>query len=65
MSAVILQEERTAASSALLPDLPIITGLWAKAGSPPSPRPRLIRPTVRRLLRSPRLSGPGPHHAAF
>ncbi len=32
-----------------------------RAGSPPSPPPRLIRPTVRRLLRSPRLSGPGPH----
>ena len=28
---------------------------------PPSPPPRSIRPTVRRLLRSPRLSGPGPH----
>ncbi len=25
-----------------------------RAGSPPSPPPRLIRPTVRRLLRSPR-----------
>jgi len=32
-----------------------------RAGSPPSPPPRLIRPTVRRLPRSPRLSGPGPH----
>ena len=32
-----------------------------RAGSPPSPPPRSIRPTVRRLLRSPRLSGPGPH----
>lgn len=27
-----------------------------RAGSPPSPSPRLIRPTVRRLPRSPRLS---------
>ena len=32
-----------------------------RAGSPPSPPPRLIRLTVRRLPRSPRLSGPGPH----
>lgn len=32
-----------------------------RAGSPPSPPPRSIRPTVRRLPRSPRLSGPGPH----
>lgn len=32
-----------------------------RAGSPPSPPPHLIRPTVRLLLRSPRLSGPGPH----
>ena len=32
-----------------------------RAGSPPSPSPRLIRPTVRLLLRSPRLLGPGPH----
>lgn len=32
-----------------------------RAGSPPSPPPRSIRPTVRRLLRSPRFSGPGPH----
>lgn len=31
------------------------------AGSPPSPPPRLIRPSVRRLPRSPRLMGPGPH----
>jgi len=30
-----------------------------RAGSPPSPPPRSIRPTVRRLPRSPRLSGPG------
>lgn len=35
------------------------------AGSPPFPPPRLIRPTVRRLPRSPRLLGPGPRHAAF
>lgn len=38
-----------------------------RAGSPPSPPPRLIRPIVRRLPRSPRLSGPGPlccHSAA-
>ena len=33
-----------------------------RAGSPPSPPPRSIRPTVRRLPRSPRLSGPGPHY---
>ena len=32
-----------------------------RAGSPPSPPPRLIRPIVRLLPRSPRLSGPGPH----
>ena len=32
-----------------------------RTGSPSSPPPRLIRPTVRRLPRSPRLSGPGPH----
>ena len=32
-----------------------------RTGSPPSPPPRSIRPTVRRLPRSPRLSGPGPH----
>ena len=32
-----------------------------RAGSPPSPPPRSIRPTVRRLPRSPRFSGPGPH----
>src|ERR1700730_5389793 len=32
-----------------------------RTGSPPSPPPHLIRPTVRLLLRSPRLSGPGPH----
>lgn len=32
-----------------------------RAGSPPSPSPRSIRLTVRRLPRSPRLSGPGPH----
>ena len=31
-----------------------------RTGSPPSPPPRSIRPTVRRLPRSPRLSGPGP-----
>jgi hypothetical protein len=31
-----------------------------RTGSPPSPPPRLIRPTVRLLPRSPRLSGPGP-----
>ena len=31
-----------------------------RTGSPPSPPPRLIRPTVRLLLRSPRFSGPGP-----
>jgi len=35
------------------------SGLWA--GSPPSPPPRLIRPIVRLLPRSPGLSGPGPH----
>jgi hypothetical protein len=38
-----------------------------RTGSPPSPPPRLIRPTVRRLPRSPRFSGPGPrdcHSAA-
>ena len=34
-----------------------------RTGSPPSPPPRSIRPTVRRLPRSPRLSGPGPHRA--
>ena len=34
-----------------------------RTGSPPSPPPRSIRPTVRRLPRSPRLSGPGPHPA--
>ena len=33
-----------------------------RTGSPPFPPPHLIRPSVRRLLRSPRLSGPGPHH---
>jgi hypothetical protein len=32
-----------------------------RTGSPPSPPPRLIRPIVRLLPRSPRLSGPGPH----
>ena len=32
-----------------------------RAGSPPPRPPRSIRPAVRRLLRSPRLSGPGPH----
>ena len=32
-----------------------------RTGSPPSPPPRSIRPAVRRLPRSPRLSGPGPH----
>ena len=32
-----------------------------RAGSPPFPPPRLIRPIVRLLPRSPRLSGPGPH----
>jgi hypothetical protein len=32
-----------------------------RAGSPPFPPPHLIRPIVRLLLRSPRLSGPGPH----
>jgi hypothetical protein len=32
-----------------------------RTGSPPSPPPRLIRPTVRLLPRSPRLSRPGPH----
>ena len=32
-----------------------------RTGSPPFPQPYLIRPTVRRLLRAPRLSGPGPH----
>jgi hypothetical protein len=32
-----------------------------RTGSPPFPPPRLIRLTVRLLLRSPRLSGPGPH----
>jgi hypothetical protein len=31
-----------------------------RTGSPPSPPPRLIRPNVRLLPRSPRLSGPGP-----
>ncbi len=31
-----------------------------RAGSPPSPHPCLIRPTVRRLPWSPRLLGPGP-----
>ena len=31
-----------------------------RTGSPPSPPPRSIRPTVRRLPWSPRLSGPGP-----
>src|SRR5689334_987809 len=31
-----------------------------RAGSPPSPPPHSIRPTVRRLLWSPRLMGPGP-----
>jgi hypothetical protein len=31
-----------------------------RTGSPPSPPPHSIRPTVRRLLRSPRLLGPGP-----
>ena len=34
-----------------------------RAGSPPSPPPRSIRPTVRRLPRSQRLSGPGPIEA--
>jgi len=33
---------------------------WAPTGSPPSPPPSLIRPSRRRLRRSPRLSGPGP-----
>jgi hypothetical protein len=33
---------------------------WAPSGIAAIPTPRLIRPTVRRLLRSPRLSGPGP-----
>ena len=32
-----------------------------RTGSPPSPPPRSIRPTVQLLLRSPRLLGPGPH----
>ena len=32
-----------------------------RTGSPPFPPPRLIRPTVRLLLRPPRFSGPGPH----
>ena len=32
------------------------------AGSPPFPPPCSIRPIVRRLPWSPRLSGPGPHH---
>ena len=31
-----------------------------RTGSPPSPPPHSIRPTVRRLLWSPRLLGPGP-----
>ena len=31
-----------------------------RTGSPPSPPPPLIRPSRRRLQRSPRLSGPGP-----
>ena len=35
--------------------------LGRSPGSPPSPPPRSIRPSVRRLPRSPRLSGPGPH----
>lgn len=34
-----------------------------RTGSPSSPPPRSIHPTVRRLLRSPRLSGPGPHNS--
>jgi hypothetical protein len=38
-------------------------GLWT--GSPSSPPPRSIRITVRRLPRSPRLSGPGPHQLQF
>ena len=36
-----------------------------RTGSPPSPPPRLIRPTVRLLPRSPRLSGPGPHQRPY
>jgi hypothetical protein len=31
-----------------------------RTGSPPFPPPRSIRPTVRRLPRSPRFMGPGP-----
>jgi hypothetical protein len=58
-------KERMAATNAPLPITVECADRRAEVGSPPFPHPRLIRPTVRRLLRSPRLSGPGTHHAAF
>lgn len=68
---VVRQARRARSSSARLRiSLPLLRprgrrklepAWWAPTGSPPSPPPRSIRPTVRRLLRSPRLSGPGPH----
>ena len=40
--------------------------VWrAACGFAAIPAPQLIRLSVRRLLRSPRLLGPGPRHAAF